>query len=175
MVVCWLMCEPVVDQKAECHREPPQYVTEEEMASFGVICYQVPVNDGGEGLKEFVKKQGYQCSNEIVIHPSTIPNFEEECKNFFAEHSHTEEGVRYFAEGEGYFDVRNDKGEWVRILCRPGDVITLPSNIYHRFTTTNTDSVVLVRLFKEEPSYKINIRGGATVDHFYNRKDVITT
>jgi len=174
MVVCWLMCNDVEDQQAECHRDPKQFVSTEEMARFGVICYKVPFNDGGLGLNKFAKEMGFSCSNEVIIHPDAIPNYEQELKNFFAEHSHEEEGVRYFAQGEGYFDVRNDKGEWVRILCQPGDVITLPSGIYHRFTTTSTDSVVLVRLFKEEPSYKIRIRDGPEIDHFYNKKDVVS-
>jgi len=167
------MNENVVDQKAECHRDPPQYLSLEEMASFGVICYKVPFNDNGEGLKKFAKEMGFSCSNEVIVHRDVIPNYDQELKNFFAEHSHEEEGVRYFAKGEGYFDVRNDKGEWVRILCQPGDVITLPSGIYHRFTTTSSDMVVLVRLFKEEPSYKIRIRGGPEVPHIYTKKNAV--
>lgn len=108
-------------------------MTVDYLASFGVQYYHFP---SLESVNELAKERGYKNRDEIVVSPQAMGDvYEEKVKMFFNEHLHEDEEIRYIRDGEGYFDVRGQEDEWVRIKLAKDDLIILPAGIYHRFTT----------------------------------------
>ncbi|KAL4276412.1 hypothetical protein AHAS_Ahas20G0204600 [Arachis hypogaea] len=82
-------------------------------------------------LKKICEERGYSymiCYANVC--PEKLPNYEEKIKSFFEEHLHTNEEIRYYVVGSGYFDVRNCNDGWIRIWVKKGGLIILPAGIY---------------------------------------------
>jgi 1,2-dihydroxy-3-keto-5-methylthiopentene dioxygenase len=164
-----------------------QPVSKAYLASLGVLHWKIDTKDT-EKLNAIRKERGYNYSDICTVDPEHLPNFEEKVKSFFTEHIHTDEEIRYFLEGSGYFDVRGHNDEWIRIHCMTGDLIILPAGIYHRFSTDDKKYAQVQRLFVGEPVWTPYNRDGNTdtmssrtkyVDSIqskqiqYGRKDVV--
>jgi mannose-6-phosphate isomerase-like protein (cupin superfamily) len=99
----------------------------------GVIYHQI--NSQNE-VDQLASARNYKNRDEITVSPEKMGDiYEEKVKSFFHEHLHEDEEIRYILDGAGYFDVRSEGDDWVRIWLGKGDLIILPSGIYHRFTT----------------------------------------
>lgn len=69
-----------------------------------------------EGVDKLAANRGYKNRDEVTISPDAMgPAYEDKVKTFFHEHLHEDEEIRYVREGRGYFDVRGQADEWVRI------------------------------------------------------------
>jgi len=138
-----------------------QPVSKDFLASLGVSHWKVDTKD--EQKLNFIRKQrGYTYSDIVTVHPDHLPNYEEKIKHFFAEHIHTDDEIRYFLEGSGYFDVRGHNDEWIRIHCKPTDIITLPTGIYHRYAPDENHYAKVMRLFIGDPVWTPHNRGIST-------------
>lgn len=166
-------------------------VSPSHLASLGIIHHQI---SSVSGVDAIASERCYKNRDTIEISPSTLPNYEEKVKNFFHEHLHEDEEIRYILEGGGYFDVRNQGDEWVRIKLEKGDLMIMPAGIYHRFTTdeqnvSSLDRTSLLgegsladvcfvllqytkamRLFKEDPKWTPLQRGEETDQNQYRKE-----
>jgi 1,2-dihydroxy-3-keto-5-methylthiopentene dioxygenase len=112
--------------------ESSRPVSPDYLSNLGIIHHQI---SDVAGVDAIASERQYKNRDTIEISPDTLPNYEEKVKNFFHEHLHEDEEIRYILEGGGYFDVRSEGDEWVRIKLEKGDLMIMPAGIYHRFTT----------------------------------------
>ncbi|XP_020254041.1 1,2-dihydroxy-3-keto-5-methylthiopentene dioxygenase 1-like [Asparagus officinalis] len=123
------------------------------LAEIGILYWHLnPKNyENDEELNKIRETRGYNYMDLLDFCPEKIENYEEKLRNFYTEHIHADEEIRYCLEGSGYFDVRDKDDRWIRIWIKGGDMIILPAGIYHRFTLDTSNYVKLMRLFKGEP------------------------
>ncbi|KAB0804377.1 hypothetical protein PPYR_01347 [Photinus pyralis] len=173
MVRAWYMSNDVEDQRLENHLTPQKMVSLDEVKRLtGVEYFGINLNTyQTDGVLDNIKKErGYTYEDELVCSKECLQNYEEKLKIFFAEHLHTDEEIRFVVEGSGYFDVRDKNDEWIRIEVKPGDLIILPSGIYHRFTLDTTNFIRAKRFFVGEPVWTAYNR---PADHFECRKSYV--
>ncbi|KAK4938991.1 1,2-dihydroxy-3-keto-5-methylthiopentene dioxygenase [Elasticomyces elasticus] len=130
------------------------------LARLGVLYYHVPEESS---IDTIAKERDYKNRDVITVSPDAMGAvYEDKVKMFFHEHLHEDEEIRYIRDGAGYFDVRSQDDDWVRIRLEKDDMIILPAGIYHRFTTDEKNYIKAMRLFKDEPKWTPLNRGNET-------------
>ncbi|XP_013133117.1 PREDICTED: 1,2-dihydroxy-3-keto-5-methylthiopentene dioxygenase-like [Papilio polytes] len=154
MVKAWYMDNENTDQRLEHHRNPPEFISIEDLyKKTGIEYFKLNVETfNTDGVLEKLKKErGYSYEDQITVSKDCLPNYEDKLKAFYKEHLHTDEEIRFAVEGSGYFDIRDDSDQWIRILVTPGDLIIIPSGSYHRFTVDTNNYLKAYRYFVGEP------------------------
>ncbi|XP_054156882.1 acireductone dioxygenase-like [Oppia nitens] len=155
MVNAWYMNDnDAEDQRSERHLSPKEFVSLDELKQkTGVLYFEIDAdNYETEGkLSKIRTDRGYTYSDQLEVSPKTLDNYLAKIKSFFTEHIHSDEEIRFILNGSGYFDVRDNRDKWIRILVQKGDLLILPAGIYHRFTLDHNDYIKVIRLFVGEP------------------------
>ncbi|KAK5098641.1 1,2-dihydroxy-3-keto-5-methylthiopentene dioxygenase [Exophiala xenobiotica] len=135
-------------------------VPESTLESIGVLYSRHP---SLSTVDDLAKQRSYRNRDEITVSPQAMGDvYESKVKMFFDEHLHEDEEIRYVRDGAGYFDVRSEGDDWIRIRLEKDDLIILPAGIYHRFTTDSDNYIKAMRLFKDEPKWTPLNRGNET-------------
>uniref|UniRef100_A0A0D9XJS6 Acireductone dioxygenase n=1 Tax=Leersia perrieri TaxID=77586 RepID=A0A0D9XJS6_9ORYZ len=132
---------------------PKELLPLSRLEEIGVLYWHLDPkkSESEEELTKIREERGYNYFDLIEICPEKLENYEEKLKNFYREHIHADEEIRYCLEGSGYFDVRDKDDKWIRIWIKEGDMIILPAGIYHRFIVDSNNYIKLMRLFIGEP------------------------
>ncbi len=107
-------------------------------------------------LEPFMAQGGYKTADVIVVHPQT-PNLQAIRDKFLSEHTHSEDEVRFFVEGQGYFwfhlEPENGDEEVFCVKCEAGDLLSVPANVKHWFDLGEPAHVKAIRIFIDEAGW----------------------
>ncbi len=107
-------------------------------------------------LSPYMKKHGYINADVINVHQDT-PNIEVIRQKFLSEHTHAEDEVRFFVDGEGQFFFHlPSRGEVMRLLCQKGDFISVPKGYTHWFDLAPKYHVKAIRVFQTPEGWVAN-------------------
>ncbi|XP_072384124.1 acireductone dioxygenase-like [Diabrotica undecimpunctata] len=156
MVRAWHMDNDSSSDKSLPHQKiPGEYINVNDLnTSVGVKYYKLNIATiDTDGVLDQIKKQnGCHYEDEITTE-KCLQNNGEMSKIFYTEHLHKDDEIRLCVDGCAYFDVRDKNDEWVRIEIVPGDLLILPSGIYHRFTLDTQNHIRLRRFFISEANW----------------------
>ena len=98
-------------------------------------------------LDPFMKNGGYQTADVISIN-SLTENYEVIRAKFLAEHTHSEDEIRFFVDGQGLFWFHLENEDVFNLLCERGDLISVPAGTKHWFDAGETHPFVkAIRIF----------------------------
>ena len=104
-------------------------------------------------LQPYMKANGYQTADVISVNPDT-PNLDTLRTKFLTEHTHSEDEVRFFVDGEGlfWFNLEDDTPVFC-VICQKGDLISVPAHTRHWFDFGPKNSVKAIRIFIDQAGW----------------------
>ncbi|GMT16593.1 hypothetical protein PFISCL1PPCAC_7890 [Pristionchus fissidentatus] len=154
MVQIWQMEPyPCGDPRLPHHFFPPKMITPDDLLKrSGAHIWQVNSSDPmalARRITTLKLEKGYIREDLFILDESTTANFKDKIEELFEESEEKSEFARLVIEGEAYYDVEDNDGNWCRILVEHGDLILIPAHRQYRFTTTPKNFVKMKRFFKE--------------------------
>jgi len=104
-------------------------------------------------LKPFMERGGYLTADVISIN-SLTENYEAIRAKFLAEHTHSEDEIRFFVDGQGHFWFNLEGTPVFNVLCQKGDLISVPAGTKHWFDAgVNNPFVKAIRIFIDQSGW----------------------
>lgn len=142
----------------------------EQLQAEGIFNQRLPTEAAAYAapIAELCRRHGY-VQQDVVELSAATPELETLQSNFWAEHFHDEDEVRFVLAGAGVFDIRSCGDAWLRIEVFAGDLIVVPAGRFHRFALTEASQIRCLRLFQRtsgwQPHYRtVNLRGVQKAD-----------
>jgi len=115
-------------------------------------------------------KGGYESVDVISLAPDH-PDRATLRGKFLSEHTHGEDEVRFFVEGEGLFTL-HEGGRVFNMLCTRGDLISVPAGMKHWFDMGPSPRFTAIRLFVNPDGWVARFTGDTIADRFPRHEPV---
>ncbi|MCB1681380.1 MAG: cupin [Alphaproteobacteria bacterium] len=114
---------------------------------------------------ERLKKIGDYNTVDVVRLAPDNPKKNEARNKFLSEHTHAEDEVRFFVEGEGIFYLRTN-GKLFMTLCCRGDLISVPAGVKHWFDMGPEPDFTCIRFFQTPEGWVAEFTGDDIAEKF---------
>jgi 1,2-dihydroxy-3-keto-5-methylthiopentene dioxygenase len=108
-------------------------------------------------IDKLVAERGYQ-SFDVARMRADHPEKHAFRKKFLAEHTHSEDEVRFFVQGQGLFVIHQDDKVYA-VLCEKDDLISVPGGTKHWFDMGPNPAFTAIRLFNNPDGWVANFTG----------------
>lgn len=115
-------------------------------------------------IDRLIAERGYQACDVVSMNPDH-PQKEAFRNKFLAEHTHSEDEVRFFVRGKGLFVIHTG-GKVYAMLCEQDDLISVPANTRHWFDMGPNPSFTAIRLFNNPEGWVANFTGDEIASRF---------
>lgn len=115
-------------------------------------------------IDRLVAEQGFQSYDVVSMNPDH-PQKDEFRNKFLAEHTHSEDEVRFFVRGSGLFVIHSDEKVF-SLLCEKNDLISVPANTRHWFDMGPNPVFTAIRLFNNPEGWIANFTGDDIATRF---------
>lgn len=117
-----------------------------------------------EFIDAWKARGGYQAADVVRLTPDH-PERAVLRQKFLAEHTHSEDEIRFFVAGTGTFFI--PVGEKVyRVTCEQGDLLHVPANARHWFDTGVEPSFTAIRIFTNPDGWVGHFTGSPLAGRF---------
>lgn len=120
-------------------------------------------------INKLVGDEGYQSVDVISLDATDNPEVQAKVpelrEKFLSEHRHSEDEVRFFVDGQGLFSLHIGDRVY-EVLCRKGDLISVPANTPHWFDMGPNPRFVAIRFFNNPEGWVANYTGSDIAESF---------
>lgn len=115
-------------------------------------------------IDRLINDRGYQTHDVLSMYP-THPDKDAFRQKFLAEHTHSEDEVRFFVRGQGLFVIHSGDRVYA-MLCKKDDLISVPANTKHWFDMGPNPSFTAIRIFNNPEGWVANFTGDDIAKRF---------
>lgn len=117
-----------------------------------------------DSVDRLMKEKGFRSVDVIQMEPNH-PKKVELRNKFLSEHTHSEDEVRFFVEGQGLFNIHK-QGQVFAVLCEKGDLIGVPDGTPHWFDMGPRPRFIAIRLFTNTEGWVAHFTGNDIATRF---------
>ncbi|MDX1539377.1 acireductone dioxygenase [Arsukibacterium sp.] len=118
----------------------------------------------GDEIARLKAAEGYITVDVISLSPNH-PDKQQLRQKFLAEHTHSEDEVRFFVRGQGLFCLHIGTKVY-QVLCRQNDLISVPANTPHWFDMGSEPDFTAIRLFNNPDGWVAHFSGSDIATKF---------
>jgi 1,2-dihydroxy-3-keto-5-methylthiopentene dioxygenase len=117
-----------------------------------------------DSVDRLMGEKGFRSVDVIKMVPDH-PKKGELRNKFLSEHTHSEDEVRFFVDGQGLFNIHR-QGKVYAVRCEKGDLIGVPDGTPHWFDMGPNPRFIAIRLFTSTEGWVAHFTGNDIATRF---------